>query len=180
MTQKKDRPKFLVRFIKEARVERAPRDPKKGGYEFDVIQKGTELEITAASVNFWQARNCIEVLSRVTETAPILANPFAIPAEAVEAVEKPRKVVVRAAVMNLFALVSDNKANPKPVNDIQPEAFAKAFGVVSGYIPAISDFLSGKCGEALAVLRADPRAGYVEIQKALAEIILELWPRIQK
>lgn len=64
--------KIRIEFVKPAQVERAPKDPKKGGFEIEKIPVGTIKEVSPASVNFWNARGCIRVLGPV-QAVPVRA-----------------------------------------------------------------------------------------------------------
>jgi hypothetical protein len=57
----------LVKFIKEGRVERAPRNPLLGGYEIDVYPVGHIMEMNRKSFEFWESKGCVEQVRRVKE-----------------------------------------------------------------------------------------------------------------
>lgn len=174
---------FRVKFIAEGRVERAPSDPKRGGYEVDVIPVGTVKEMKAASVNFWNSRGKIQVLGPVeSEATPVEFNPFAVP-PVETAVEKPKvsKVQVRNTLTTLFGLLSDKDADLK--SHIDGAAVALVLETVEPFLDAIEDYLNDTSADSLEVLRAaceDARTGlvssYGELHHALGEIILTIWP----
>jgi hypothetical protein len=51
-----------VRFTSAAQIERAPREPRRSGFEIETIPAGTEMLLRPASVRFWMSRGKIEVI----------------------------------------------------------------------------------------------------------------------
>lgn len=173
---------FRVEFIAEGRVERAPTDPKRGGYEVDVIPVGTVKEMKASSVNFWNSRGKIKVLGSV-ESEPAFANPFSVSdADPVET-EKPKvsKVLVRNTLTTLFGLLSDKDANLK--SNIDGAAVAIVLENVEQFLDAIEDYLNESAADSFEILRiacedakTSSVSSYGELHHALGEIILTVWP----
>ena len=73
------RVKYEIEFIENAIEEKAPEDPRQGGFRKVIIAKGTKRKATKASVDFWTSRNKIKVLGRVRDAAPaLIPDPFKI------------------------------------------------------------------------------------------------------
>jgi hypothetical protein len=97
-----------IKFTRAAQVERSHADKTRGGYRVDTIEAGTTMVVNDASLRFWRARDCIEVLERVREQdrrpepPPPPENPFAIVAPSRKA---PTKTSLRRAAMDAIAAI---------------------------------------------------------------------------
>jgi hypothetical protein len=77
--------RYRVRFIRDAQVERAHSDKKRGGFWLEIIPVGTVKEVNEASLRFWYARGAVEIIEKLPER-----NPFELPI-----VDDPAPVVTR-------------------------------------------------------------------------------------
>lgn len=67
---------YKIEFLRDVGVERAPKDPKKGGFEVETIKKGTVMDVSLASYNFWNAKGVVKLLqSDPTPFRPFGFNP---------------------------------------------------------------------------------------------------------
>ena len=100
--------KFRVKFTRAAQVEVPPALPRRTGYDIIPIPAGTEKEVNVASLRFWQARGCVEVLGRVKP--PVV--------EASEVETKLTKKAIGELVFPLVLLLETFQAVDKVPDDL--------------------------------------------------------------
>lgn len=55
---------FRIKFLRPAQIEKAPADPRKGGFDVELIPVGTVMNVNEASYRYWKSRVSIELLDK--------------------------------------------------------------------------------------------------------------------
>lgn len=98
--------RYRVRFTREAQVEHAHVDKRRGGFWLEVIPKGTILEVNEASFRFWRARGAVEIVEKLSDVNPFQLPPMSAP---VPPAELPRitKAEIRRQVTAAVAATGE-------------------------------------------------------------------------